>query len=251
MDGNGTAAGVAEDGRQLLLRCLGELVEIVELDVAPAEPGDEWRWGRRVGHALRTASRKGGLLLPEESCGTLVKAAVYEPDPSFNRWYLEPALNAFGRRRVRSTLLEFLWTGSDLERAGAARAWYWSALQLQLPEVRAAEEGVGCQREEDDRFVLTSEWYEAALREFVSSDHLGVQCSIIPRLPLQKSYYPPELHDLVDTALALARSHPNDYIRHRVAPPPRVRDPRIGPRPKPWSRKPLDPGSGGGATMPG
>ncbi|MEU1454628.1 hypothetical protein [Streptomyces avermitilis] len=39
---------------------------------------------------------------------------------------------------------------------------------------------------------------------------------VLPGLPLRKSIYPPELHALVDAAVAIARSHPDEYIRHRV-----------------------------------
>lgn len=39
-------------------------------------------------------------LLSEEYFEPLIGAAIYEPDPNFNRWFVEPASNAFGRRRV-------------------------------------------------------------------------------------------------------------------------------------------------------
>ncbi|GAA1672311.1 hypothetical protein [Fodinicola feengrottensis] len=53
----------------------------------------------------------------------LIKAPVYGPDPSFNRQFVKPVLNGFGRRRLRSTLLDYLRTATDKERAGPARAW--------------------------------------------------------------------------------------------------------------------------------
>ena len=205
-----------DDGRQQLLRCLDDLVEVVGLDVAPADRGDEWRWGRRVGAAFRKASRQGPLVLPETSFDTLMTAAVYDPDPSFNRWWLEPALNAFGRRRVCTALLAILRTGTDVERAGAARAWYWAALPLRLPGVVAEIAGVESQVEPDDPAELAREWNAAALREFVTNEHLDVRRCIIPVLPLWKSAYGNELHGLLDTAIAIARSHPDEYIRHRV-----------------------------------
>ncbi|MFF2186283.1 hypothetical protein [Streptomyces sp. NPDC058155] len=60
--------------------------------------------------------------LPEELFAPLMAAAVYDPDPSFCRWFVEPALYAFGRRRVLSALVDRLRTGTDAERAGAVRA---------------------------------------------------------------------------------------------------------------------------------
>ena len=129
---------------------------------------------------------------------------------------MEPALNAFGRRRVRTALLAFLLSGTDLERAGAARAWYWSALPLRLPEVVAENSGDDSHAEPDDRAALAREWHAAALREFVTNENLDVRRCLIPLLPLRKSAYAPQLHDLVNTAVAIARSHPDEYIRHRV-----------------------------------
>ncbi|MFJ8435924.1 hypothetical protein ACIQ9P_31950 [Kitasatospora sp. NPDC094019] len=57
-------------------------------------------------------------------------AAVYDPDPSFCRWFVEPALYVFGRRRVLTALLDYLRTGTTAERAGARRAWYCAHLPL-------------------------------------------------------------------------------------------------------------------------
>ncbi|MFJ3105485.1 hypothetical protein [Streptomyces sp. NPDC086835] len=205
-----------EDRREPFTRCLADVVRILGLDVAPEpEPGDRRTWERGARAALREACRRG-VDLPEASFDALVKAAVHDPDPSFNRQFVEPALNAFGHRRVRSALLAYLRTGTDPERAGAARAWYWSALPLRLPLVRAENPDAAVQAERDDGSAVMAEWHEAALREFVSNEHLDVRRCILPGLVLRKSAYPPELHDLVDAAVATARSHPDDYIRHRV-----------------------------------
>lgn len=229
-DGNETAAGETvrtvqgfmalpgrtEERREAFAGCLADVVRVLGLDVAPkSESGDRQAWVNRARTALRGACRRG-VILSEESFDALVKAAVYDPDPSFNRQFVEPALNAFGQRRVQSALLGYLRTGTDLERAGAARAWYWSALPLQMPLVRAENPGATGQAEPDDGSAVVVEWNEAALREFVSNEHLDVRRCILPGLSLRKSTYSPELHDLVDAAVAIARSHPDDYIRHRV-----------------------------------
>ncbi|MFF2518127.1 hypothetical protein [Streptomyces sp. NPDC058086] len=208
--------GRTEDGRQLFLKCLADMVRVLRLDVAPeSDAGDERQWRHQVRGALREACRQE-LVLSEASFGVLMKAAVYDPDPSFNRQFVEPALNAFGYRRVRSALLDYLRTGTNQERAGAARAWYRSALPLRLSKGRAEGSDIGGQAEVDDRSVMVGEWYEAALREFVRNEHLDVRRCILPGLPLRKSAYPPELHDLVEAAVMIARSHPDEYIRHRV-----------------------------------
>lgn len=204
------------DAQELFLDCLADLVRVVRLDV-PAEPDPDDRRGWRllVRRALRNACREG-LTLPDTAFGALLKAAVYDPDPSFDRQFVEPALNAFGRRRVRSALIEYLRKGTDLERAGAARAWYWTALPLRLYEVRAENTRADSRTDSEDRSVLVSAWNEAALQEFVSNEDLDVRRCILPGLPLWPSAYPPDLRALVVTAVEIARSHPDDYIRHRV-----------------------------------
>ncbi|WP_344162982.1 hypothetical protein [Kribbella yunnanensis] len=195
---------------EMFFECLADVV--TTLGLAPDPAGDRHDWVRNVRTALFRACR-GGISLPTASFDVLLKAAVHDPDPSFNRHFVEPALNAFGRRRVRAALLGYLRTGTDAERAGAARAWYWSDIGLKMPLVQAQNPG---HPESDDRSVLKVDWNAAALREFVANEHLDVRRSILPGLPLWKSFYPPELHDLVDAAVAIARSHPDGYIRHRV-----------------------------------
>ncbi|MER6344914.1 hypothetical protein ACWC10_12330 [Streptomyces sp. NPDC001595] len=230
-DGNGTAAGDTagraerafmalpgrtEDAREEFAGRVADVVRVLALDVPPeAEAGDRRTWVQRVRTALRDACRRG-LVLSEESFDVLVAAAVHDPDPSFNRQFVEPALNAFGTRRVREALLGCLRTGTDRERAGAARAWYWSALPPRMPRVRAAGGGAGAPDAPGDASAVVAEWNEAALREFVRNEDLDVRRCLLPGLPLRKSAYPPELHHLVDAAVAAARSHPDDYIRHRV-----------------------------------
>jgi hypothetical protein len=63
---------------------------------------------------------------------------------------------------------------------------------------------------------MVREWHDAALREFVNNDHVDVRRCILPGLPLRQTAYPQELHGLVDAAVAIARAHPDEYIRHRV-----------------------------------
>ncbi|MFJ3882762.1 hypothetical protein ACIPW5_35600 [Streptomyces sp. NPDC090077] len=208
--------GPVEGRREAFAGCVAEVVRVLGLDVVhKPQPGDPRTWVSQARTALYKACRRD-LILSEESFETLIKAAVYDPDPSFNRHFLEPALNAFGRGRVQASLLGYLRAGTDVERAGAANAWYWSALPLRMPTVRAEHPTGTGPAEPDDAPTVVAEWYETALREFVVNEHLDVRRCILPGLPLGKSAYPPELHDLVDAAVAIARSHPDEYIRHRV-----------------------------------
>ncbi|MFE5807653.1 hypothetical protein [Streptomyces sp. NPDC056491] len=217
MTGDGKTAefmalpGSTEDRREVFARSLAGVIRVLGIEVAPEpEPADGRTWAHRARAALRGAW-KDGVILSDESFDALLRAAVHDPDPSFNRQFVEPALNAFGHRRVQAALLAYLLTGTDPERAGAARAWYWSGMSLRMPQVRAEHAAAA-----DDGPDPVPEWHEAALREFVRNEHLDVRRCILPLLSLRKSAYPPELHALVDEALATARSHPDEYIRHRV-----------------------------------
>ncbi|MER5641528.1 hypothetical protein ABT095_31880 [Kitasatospora sp. NPDC002227] len=79
---------------------------------------------------------------------------------------------------------------------------YWTDLPVEADSV--------------NRSALVKEWYEAALREFARNEDLDVRRCILPGLPLRKESYPAELHDLVDRAAAIARSHADEYLRHRA-----------------------------------
>jgi hypothetical protein len=49
----------------------------------------------------------------EETMGaSLVRTAVYESDPSLNQDFIEPALKAFGYRKVQEALLAYLEQGT-------------------------------------------------------------------------------------------------------------------------------------------
>lgn len=129
----------------------------------------------------------------------LIRAAVYERDPSFNRVFLEPCTRDFGAPRVFEALLQYLRTGSDEEKAGAASATYW----VRLDDSDAAR-------------VLRDALHAIFLKEFVGNPAVEVRQRIIPQLVLEVEAYPEALRPLVSQAIAIARAHPDSYIRHRV-----------------------------------
>lgn len=150
----------------------------------------------------------------------LVMAGVYEIDPSFNRQFIELAITNFGHRRVMESLLDFINNGNDFEQAGAINAMYWTGMKLEfppnvpnfslenaLPESRAAYESLADIRQHI-RLRL--------LELFLTTGSVDVQRSIVPRLNLDAQTYPDSHKPLVPNAIALARGHSDDYIRHRV-----------------------------------
>ena len=54
------------------------------------------------------------------------------------------------------------------------------------------------------------------LREFIDNTDLELRPRIIPMLVLDAKKYPEELRPLIAQAIAIARSHSDEYIRHRV-----------------------------------
>lgn len=205
--------GRTEDATEKFLRLLGEMLKLVGAEV-PLSSTAGRSWAHQARSLIREALR-GRKELPEEYFDALLITAIYDPNPSFNRQFVEPACVVFGRRRVQTALLRWLQDGTNQERAGAARAWYWTLAPLSYrggsktptPESKAEYDAVA---------DLRAQWYETALREFVSNEHLDVRRCILPLLPLNPERYPPDLHELVAEAVRIARSHSDAYIRHRV-----------------------------------
>jgi len=179
--------------------------------------------------------------LPQACFTPLMRLAVYEPNPSFNRGFIEPALRAFGYRRVQEALLEYLTGGTNREKAGAARAFYWAQLPLLLPHWhdlyqnrtwQDQEELAQALQEFDRAHEKAKQAFQkmcdeeladvgsmiaiAMLKEFIENDDLDVRRSLIPQLSLHPSRYPQEWQRLIPIAISIACTHPDDYIRHRV-----------------------------------
>jgi hypothetical protein len=160
------------------------------------------------------------LPVPEDLFLPMIHTAVYEIDPSFNRYFVEPCIRTYGHRCVNEALLEFFEKGTDFEKAGAVNALYWARLGLAfrgnvpaytreyaIPESVAAYD------------ALVDIWVRRDclfLKEFVKNQDLHVRRSIIPSLKLDASYYPDELKPLVAEAIHIAQNQEDDYIRHRV-----------------------------------
>ncbi len=146
---------------------MSELIELVRVYIpdrtAASEPDQRVARGKALGY-LDSAYLAD---LPGPFFGALVRAAVYDPDPSFNRQFVEPLRAAFGAWRTQAAFLEVLLTGTNQERAGAARAWYWATLEVV-----------------DD---LQARWERAALREFVANEDTDVRRCLPAPAPVPPS----------------------------------------------------------------
>jgi len=158
--------------------------------------------------------------VPKRLLKPMIRAAVYEVNPSLNREFVSPCIASYGHRVVNEALLEFVENGTDFEKAGAINASYWGGMSLSYrantkeftvenatPESRAAY------------LELKDVWERKRclfLREFVSNENVDVRRSIIPSLCLDEAAYPEALKPLVSIAIDIARKHQDDYMRHRV-----------------------------------
>jgi len=201
---------------------LRDLLDIVGAEPPVAEESgvrSSWRHrarmavGTAVNRRVQEASQAGPV--PEEWFEPLIRAAVHEPDPSFNRQLVAPAVAAFGPRRVQLALIAYLDTGTAPDMAGAARAWYWT--QVPLVYVGGSKTPSPDSAAEYEAFSDLRQRYRcAALRRFVTEQDLDVRRCILPGLPLDAQLYPDEMRDLVARAVQIARTSSEEYLRHRV-----------------------------------
>lgn len=208
--------GRTDDTTATYERYLTELIDLLGAG-RPAllsdSGGARFEWQHQARRVV--AEAVGRTPVRQEWFEPLVRAAVYDPDPSFNRQLVEPAVAAFGRRRVQVRLLEYLRTGTNPQRAGAARAWYWTQVPLTYLG-RSRSPTPESQAEYDAYADLRRQWRETALRVFLATEDLDVRRCILPGLDLRAEHYPHELRATVAQAIHLARTHPDEYLRHRV-----------------------------------
>lgn len=139
--------------------------------------------------------------VPRRLFRNFLRAAVHEGDPSLNRYFIEPCIRSYGGREVAEVLFEYLEHGSNLEKAGAASAFYWCL-------------GLGG-RSENLR-PISARFQQVALQEFVANGDLDVRRRILPMLILRPDEVVPELASLAQKAIAIARADSDEYLRHRV-----------------------------------
>ena len=166
-----------------------------------ATVGNENR--RRTTFLCRVLRRRRWM--PELLFAPMIRAAVYEVDPSFNRLFIEPCLIRFGQRRVNEELINYFESGSNFEKAGAANAFYWS--RQNGPELNIPAEDIADLQDKIDRLLLI---------EFVANDDINVRRSIIAKMNLDAANYPEELRSLIPLSIDIARNHPDDHIRQRI-----------------------------------
>jgi hypothetical protein len=152
--------------------------------------------------------------VPESLYTPMMRAAVEERNPSANQVFVKPCLFTFGPRRVNETLLDWFECGSDLEKAGAVQAMYHALGLTRLTEADQNKPEAAVLTE-----MMRDIWMRRRclfLKEFVNNPNTVVRQRIIPHLELKDiSLYPEELRPLVPRAIEIAKSSPDNYVRHR------------------------------------
>lgn len=158
--------------------------------------------------------------VPKRLVKPFLQAAINETNPSFNRQFVEPVIESFGHRRVNEYLLDVVERGDDKAIAGAVAAFYWANMKIafagEVPKYTleyATPESRARVLELKDVWDRKRETY---LRVFVFNENVTVRRQVIPSLNLDEESYSLELKPLVQQAIEIARSHPDEYIRHRV-----------------------------------
>lgn len=212
MIGEQDTASIQAPVERSFLTCTTAVAGLLDLDISTLLSGP--RAARHMAAAVRKPLLERAVL-DEAFFSPLMAAAVYEPDPSFCRWFIEPALYAFGRRRVCQALVDYLREGSDAERAGAIRSWYWAHLPLRASNrpAYAPLTGVRDPALDEARDVVDA-WLETSLRIFEDSDDLKTRRRVLLQLPASPSAYPPHLRALLEENVAVAQVHEDQHIRH-------------------------------------
>jgi hypothetical protein len=169
-----------------------------------ANTKEDWHW---LSDALADPQQKLFVALvfkrqpvPKRLLKAFLHAGVMERNPSINRFFIEPCIRSWGGREVSQRLLNYLQTGSNVEKSGAASAFYWVKGNPRNEDLSAVHHMIRTQ----------------LLQEFVNNEDVTVRQRIVPLLRLDELAYPPEERVLVPIAIAIARSHPDEYVRHRI-----------------------------------
>lgn len=162
----------------------------------------------------------------------IMHAIAHDHCPSGDRQLIEPLVAVLGPQQVVERILDYLETGSETERIGAAMAWYWAAPTLQystLDDLRSDPDGSASGavkvalipgtttpaeqnakvhalvREFRPRFRI------ACLRAFLASEDPNDCRYFSNRFSLTLDDYPAELHPEVEAARKIAEQHPERY----------------------------------------
>jgi len=157
--------------------------------------------------------------LPKKLYKAMIRAAVYEIDPSENQFYVKPCVKAYGFYVVRQSLLEYVKNGNNFEKAGAVNALYWAIPEIVYKNGEYSRNYTLPKSSSPAEKIIES-WQiekQQLLEEFVTNEDVFVRRSIIAQLNLKnRTYDSEEITSLVHKVIEIARNHPDEYIRNRL-----------------------------------
>ena len=137
--------------------------------------------------------------LPKVLLKDMLMAGILEQNPSANRGFIEICIREAGLKFVLRRLLHHIKHGNNREKAGAIQARYWATHNRLNEDV-------------DD---LKMEFKKLILHEFITNENLSIRMNVVPFL--EPDAYPTSLHEKFLEAATIARTHENEYIRHRIS----------------------------------
>jgi hypothetical protein len=150
--------------------------------------------------------------VPEPLLEDAVRAGVMTNNPSFNKHFIFPCAIVYGRRAVVRSLLDVFTRGTDREKYGVAGALYWCSMPREHMYWPHEDGGARRPAQDDPIDDLIRTFEDRALEEFVENPALDVRRALVSALPGAARRAPA----LGAQAIAIAREHPDAYVRRRV-----------------------------------
>ncbi|MEU5992239.1 hypothetical protein ABZ806_24985 [Spirillospora sp. NPDC047418] len=98
-----------------------------------------WRCNRKRTSLVASLGERPELVRANEAL--LLRVAVHDLNPSFNRYLIDSIAKATGLNGVHNAIIDYLENGTIVEKFGAVRAWYSAQPGLHYPTVHAYDEG--------------------------------------------------------------------------------------------------------------
>lgn len=142
--------------------------------------------------------------LPKRLLRPMLLAAVRDTDASSNRWFVRPAIRAFGVPRV-SSLLHQMYDEEPTEagRVAISSALYWLIDGRRLDEERVRNKGLKLSAEE-------------RLRWFINTKERSTRIALIHILPFRDPGVPQEIRKLLDQALQVVRQAGDEFLQSQM-----------------------------------
>ena len=161
---------------------------------------EDWEWCRKaLKHPIKrwfVAKLFAKTPVPRRLLSSMVQAAIKVECPSTNRNFIEPCVRSLGALRPLKALRRTMEERSVVKQTGAVDALYWVNSNPKNEDIAG------------ERAALR----QNMIRLFLETGFVPLQRSIISKLePISG-----EVETLFEQVVATARSHEDEYIRHRI-----------------------------------